>query len=240
MHWRILNLTSAQSEDARPDETCDEKSESHCVPLKPAVEAIARGAASRPLALDLRTAELTATSRWDSVPRLAQDCLVGALALVVFLTVAMALQTRSTHEYTQMVDGARLEVYRDLLGGDRLPRGAAMRLASERIRLEGLTRHHEQPDGGTSGPPVAPLDTFRNIVDRLPEDVRVMLIDVRLDHKQITLRGQTARHRDAERIVEAMNTIPGVNASPPRTSRLAGGGVEFSIIAAGGTSDERP
>ena len=54
------------------------------------------------------------------------------------------------------------------------------------------------------------LTTLRNVVANLPSDVRLMLLEARLDERQLTLRGQTAQHRDAERITEAVNRVPAV------------------------------
>ena len=141
----------------------------------------------------------------------------------------MYFHTRALREHLAAVDTARLAVYRQVFDAKALPPGAALRLASERVRLQGLTQ-----SGATT--PVhseSPVDVFREFVAALPEDVRVMLLDARLDQRQLTLRGQTAGHRDAERIVEALNRVPGVIARPPRTTRLKTGGVEFSIIATG-------
>lgn len=75
------------------------------------------------------------------------------------------------------------------------------------------------------------VDAQRSVVDVIPEDIRIMLTNANLDGRQLTLRGQTAEHRDAERIVEAVNRIGGWTANPPRTTRLKTEGVEFSILA---------
>ena len=84
-----------------------------------------------------------------------------------------------------------------------------------------------------------PMAVLRDVVAGLPDDVRVMLIDARLDSRQLSLRGQTAAHRDAERIVEAINRTAAFSAGPPRTTRLKTGGVEFSVIATRGSTDGR-
>ncbi len=66
-----------------------------------------------------------------------------------------------------------------------------------------------------------------------------MLLEARVDDKQLSLRGQTAEHRDAERIAETIGQVPQLAVRPPRTTRLREGGVEFSVIATGVPSDGR-
>jgi hypothetical protein len=78
---------------------------------------------------------------------------------------------------------------------------------------------------------------LRQLAAALPSDVRIMLTDARVDESQLVLRGQTVEHRDAERIAEALAAVPGLEARPPRTTRLKSGGVEFSITA--GPKNER-
>ena len=65
-----------------------------------------------------------------------------------------------------------------------------------------------------------------------------MLDEVRLDEHQVTLRGKTASHRDAERVFEAMGKVSRLQVRPPRTTRLRSGGVEFWIVAMRSSGNE--
>ena len=128
---------------------------------------------------------------------------------------------------------ARIEkVYQTALPGSPLPPSPAMRLASERVRLERLTRR--APQQTTNLEPddrLAALTLLRRIAELVPDDVRINVLEMAVDRHQLTLRGQTRDHRDAERIAESIGRIDTWSAKPPRTSRLQTGGVEFTIRA---------
>jgi len=147
------------------------------------------------------------------------------------------LRLRALRGHLEAVDQQRLEVYRQVFDADQLPPEAALRVASERVRLEGLTRRAKSPASDLPRLLPPPLEVLRSFVAALPEDVRILLNEARVDESQLLLRGQTVEHRDAERIAETMNLAPGLDARPPRTTRLKTGGVEFSI--AGGPRRER-
>lgn len=177
--------------------------------------------------LDLRAGPLAAPGRWSSVERLARQAALLLTALLLVASIGMYAHRRALQQHLARIDQGRLATYRQVFAADRLPPEAAPRLASERRRLEGLTRTVTPVEGHSP----SPLDTFRDVVAGLPADLRILLTDARLDERQFTLRGQTVEHRDAERIVEAINQVEGMEARPPRTARLDAGGVEFSIVA---------
>ncbi len=195
-----------------------------------ALAELARAAAGSAM-LDLRTGPLAAEGRWARPVRLVQHCLVLCMALAVVWIAGLYLHQHSIKRELAVVHEAKRAAYGEVFGEGAMPPGAALRMASELVRLKGLTRQGG-PGSESVSESLKALPVLRNVVASLPPDVRVMLIDARIDAKQMTLRGQTAAHRDAERIVEAINRVPGLSARPPRTTRLDRGGVEFSIIAA--------
>ncbi len=230
--WLILELAGQNPPRETVKFELERSAQGRSLLADDAVDAIATAVASRPLRLNLRTGALAGRRHVERTLQLVHQCAVLALALVLLWIGGMELHRRVLTQNLSAVNTARLATYREVFVGKRLPPGAALRLASERIRLEGLTSSREASTGGSStAPRLDPLDGLRNVVEGLPSDVRVMLLGARLDEKQWTLRGQTMNHRDAERIVEAINSIPGVQCRPPRTTRLRMGGVEFSIIA---------
>jgi len=201
-----------------------------------AVASLALAAAHSKRRIDLRTGALAGSASRLGITRLAHHCL---MLLIICLTIATAgahLHRRALHTHAAAIDQARLDTYRTVLAADELPAGAALRLASERIRLEVLT--HSGADSETLRLSEGPLETLRQIVAELPEDVRIMLDEMRLDEQQVTLRGKTASHRDAERIAESMGNVPRLQVRPPRTTRLESGGVEFWIVAMRGAGNE--
>ncbi len=201
-----------------------------------AIDAIVVGACSV-AGLNLRTGALAPGREAETVSRLAVQVLSLAVLLLMVAIGGMQLRLRAIHRNLAQVDQQRLVVYQEVFHTDRLAPEAALRLASERVRLEGLTRRtKETPTPLRPGLP-PPLDMLRQLAAALPSDVRIMLTDARVDESQLVLRGQTVEHRDAERIAEALAAVPGLEARPPRTTRLKSGGVEFSITA--GPKNER-
>ena len=183
---------------------------------------------------NLCTGSLAPASRWVHTMRLAARC-VALLALLALVAVAWTadLYRQQTHYTTanHQVRTQQVELFQEALPDRTVPANPALRLTSERIRLEGLTRTGgaygtQQPDEQDR---YAAIDTLRHFVAGLPQDVRVLLLDWSIDGSRLSIRGQTADHRDAERITEVVNAIPGLSAGPPRTSRLSAGGVEFTI-----------
>lgn len=184
---------------------------------------------------DLRMGALALRGRWSHVERRAQLALGGVILLLLSVLIGLRVQSQALEEQVAAVETAQLDVFRQVYPVEQLPAGAALRLASERKRLEGLTRPGSPALPGSSQASAAvaldSLDMLRCFVAELPDDVRVFLEQARLDEDQVSLRGRTAEHRDAERIVEALAKVPGLKTRPPRTTRRTDGGVEFSILA---------
>lgn len=142
-------------------------------------------------------------------------------SLVVLGNVQDAIATRQS------------EVFRTALPDVPLPPKPALRLASERIRLEriaGPLTTNEQ-DGLSPTDPLAPLTQMSQFVAGLTDSLRINVIEAAIDDRQFSLRGQTRDHRSAEQIAETVNVQTAWRAPPPRTSRMTAGGIEFSLRA---------
>lgn len=232
-HWTLLDLRSVPSENVTPDllDKSRVDSQAHNQAIESLHCLVGRHGRELP---DLCTGSLAPASRWDRTTRLATRCVVLAALMLLVWTGDLYRQKQEFTNATRLVQARQAEVYREALPGRKVPRNAAVRLASERVRLEGLTRSGDgrQQERQSVQDRHAALDTLRCFTAELPADVRLMLLDWRIDSTQLTARGRTADHRDAERIAEAVNRVPGLTARPPKTSRLKKGGVEFSIRAA--------
>ncbi|MCP4589438.1 MAG: hypothetical protein GY842_01710 [bacterium] len=199
-----------------------------------------RSMVEHPDQLDLRTGALTAPSRLAGAVRQARRCAVLALALLGVVAIDARLQLAHCREEIGEVRSRQAEQFSAAFPGKSVPHNPAMRLASERIRLEGLTRRSTAPGEGVAVQVTgyALLDDLRRLTAGLPADVRIRLTELKIDARQLTLRGHTADHRDAERIVETVSNIPTLTARPARTSRLQAGGVEFAIRATRSRDDQ--
>ncbi|MBZ0325361.1 MAG: hypothetical protein K8F57_04120 [Alphaproteobacteria bacterium] len=227
--WTILDLrtmaptpeSGRESDESGAAMTHIESDESNAA-MKRVADAVSRLEEG-----DLRVGALASRGRGSQVERRAQLALVSAILLLIGVLAGLHVRSRTLNEQRVALEAAQRNVYATVFPVETLPAGAALRLASERKRLEGLTRQGSKTPGS---PADAPLDALRAWVAELPADVRIFLETVRLDENQLALRGKTAEHRDAERIVEALSKVEGVEARPPRTTRLNEGGVEFSIL----------
>lgn len=218
--WTTLTLhrESCSDDTAAPHEQANDRGD--------AVEVVARAALGSGSG-DLRTAALAYAGRWDAARTTAQHCAVLLAACLAIVVVGLQARIRAADVALQGVFTEQSAIYGEVFAGQPAPPNAPMRLASERIRLEALTRRQVLPTSA----PSPPLDVFREFVTQLPADVRVSLQEARIDNKQVLLRGVTAEHRDAERIAEAVRRVAGLDGRPPRTRRIDSGGVEFSIAA---------
>lgn len=192
-----------------------------------AVELLAKSAVrSR---LDLCRGPLAASRRWQEPVRVGQYCLATLIVLLIILLAGGHWHHRTLLAQLSTIQDEQSSAYRAVFPGSAPPIGAAARLASERLRLEGLTR--SPADQSVDQAPPSALRLLRDAVAALPGDVRIMLQDLRIEGGQLVMHGRTAEHRDAERIVERLATLPQIQTRPPRTSRHADGGVEFSVSA---------
>jgi hypothetical protein len=233
-HGNVLCLNDAVSPEM---EGCfSDRAPADVVCGAAAIETIAQSACLSSHAGDLRVGALAAPGRWDAVLHLARHCALLLAACLAIAVVGLHGRHRAIDTQLQRVMAAQSLVYGEAFANQPAPPGAAMRLASERIRLEALTRKQTN----SSEVHEAPLDVLREFVALLPGDVRITLQEARIDDKQIALRGLTAEHRDAERIAESMHKLTGVDVRPPRTRRLDTGGVEFSIAATSLSNKQQP
>jgi len=183
---------------------------------------------------DLRTGVLAAPGRLDAAIRHGRRCAVLLLVLLGTLALDARLQHRRCRQQIDCIRAAQAELFQAVLPDRQTPANPAMRLASERIRLEGLTQGalpQTNIAALMSTRSLAVFDDLRDLIEGLPVDVRIRLMELNIDPQQLSMRGHTADHRDAERIVETINGIPTLTGRPARTSRLKTGGVEFAIRA---------
>lgn len=158
---------------------------------------------------------------------------LGAAAALLLGSVlgAQALEHRRYSAALHQVQSQQRQLYREVFPSGTVPISPALLVASQRKRLEGITLQDRKQIDPAPADPLRPLTLLRGLAEGLAEDVRIKLVEISVDKHHISLRGQTLHHRDAERIVEAVQRIEGVTARPPGTSRLDNGTVEFSIRA---------
>jgi type II secretion system protein L len=190
------------------------------------------------------SAEHTRARKQGTDFTLARDALASSRAALrllrvwrrsaVAVFVALLLVAGALGFQHKRLDGERKRlseweagVYAELFPGQSLPAGVALRLASERRRLEGLTLAGQPADAQ----PGSALELLRAIIAALPTDVQVDLQEIRIEGSAITLRGRTRDHPQAERLAAALNKLDSLQCASPRTDRLKEGGVQFFVSA---------
>jgi len=130
----------------------------------------------------------------------------------------------------QAADGlrsAQADAWQRLAPGQSPPASLLVRLESDAARLKALT--------GESGS----LPTYRSarlslqdVFAALPTGVRLDVAELRVDQREVTIRGETGSHADAERVARALDSLPNLECPLPRSDVLGPGRVTFVIHAA--------
>lgn len=152
---------------------------------------------------------------------------VAALLAMLLLTVGLAVQRSRLAARLDEVQQWEQQVFEALFPSQPQPAGVALRLASERKRLQALTM---SGPGASETRPDA-LRTLQSVVACLPDDMRVEFQEIRIEGRDVTLRGRTRDHRQAERITAGIDHLDSLACGPPRTDRHRAGGVQFHIHA---------
>ena len=117
-------------------------------------------------------------------------------------------------------------LFLELFPGQAPPPVPRLRLASEAQKLGGLRMiSADVPERACA------LETLRLMAARLPKDIRMVILDVRVEPSSLVLEGQARSHADAEAIAAALRRDELLTVEPPRTERLVRGGVAFALTA---------
>ncbi len=183
--------------------------------------------------INLCRGALAGSSRRNTVGRNLEKTLAVAAVFMLCLLTWLSAQLGTYDDALKSTHGEMAEVYTSVFPESALPPNPAMRLASERLRLERQVGADvgADEDALDQRDRLASLVALRELAGSLSSDIRLRLQDVTIDDRRFVLRGETRDHRDAERIAEAVGSIDGWDVEPPRTSRLDEGGVQFSLRA---------
>jgi hypothetical protein len=149
------------------------------------------------------------------------------LVALVLLSAGLGIQRARLQQQLGGITAWERDVYARLFPGQPAPTGVALRLASERRRLEGLTL----ADDSGQLERVDALETLRAVVAALPTDLRLDLQEIRIEGADLMIRGRTRDHQQAERLAAAIDAVDDVHCAAPRTDRHRAGGVQFFMHA---------
>ncbi|MCA9214508.1 MAG: hypothetical protein KDB27_15660 [Planctomycetales bacterium] len=152
-------------------------------------------------------------------------------AVVLFVAAAAFLWSRVSYYETIADEYANKQqaVFTEILPNSRIPGAIRSRLESELKNRQGISGTSEIPPIGSA------LKSLSLTVDSIPEDLRLRLLQIRVEEETIDLEGQARNHSDSEQIANRLRERE-FTVDPPRSENLSEGGVSFSIH--GSTSQE--
>lgn len=172
-------------------------------------------------------------------PRVAGNLLRATRRLALAACVALAvliggslLRSYRLAESTAAIAAWETSLFKELFPGQPVGGAPGLRIAAELRRLRALAPLESGPD---SRPPGA-LDTLQRVVAALPGSVRLDVQELRIEAGDVTLRGRTTDHAQAEKVGSALRNLPQLECDPPRTDRQSDGLVQFFLHAHAETS----
>jgi type II secretion system protein L len=175
--------------------------------------------------VDFRRDGLAAGNPWGRLGGLLRPAAVLGCVLLTVLTVSFLWRAgrfeavAETHEQKQTVE------FRKLYPTGAVPPNVKSRLQSERRRLAARSG-----TGMILPTQSSALDALRAVTTNLPRTMRLRIIEIRIEPTGVFMEGQTRSFSDAEAVSQAVQR-GGFEVEPPRTEKLAAGGVSFSLFA---------
>jgi hypothetical protein len=150
----------------------------------------------------------------------------AAVLLVLVLAAASAGLWWKGRRLQEMGRGDRAAQTRRFLAaypGQSVPPDVRAYLESQLRKLAGIR-------GADNEIPYRPnaLVTLGEVLEGMPDNMRLRLVDIRIDSGEVYLEGQVRRHSDAQTIYRKL-VDRGFVLQPPNTDHLAAGGVSFLL-----------
>ena len=190
-------------------------------------------------AIDLRRGELASARRWAPIHRRILGCAVAAATFLLILAIRLCIDNLSYAAAANELRPLRNQIYQTVFPDADPSPAAALRLRSERIKLEALTDRGDVKARDLSSSALDTFELLHKVMAHIPVDLKVHVNDIVLDDQGIRLAGQTTGHGAAGDLVRQLNKAPGLTVDPPRTKLRKDGTVDFRVRAVG-DNDDRP
>jgi hypothetical protein len=178
-----------------------------------------------PCLLDLARGALASPTQRGRTAKVWRRSAAVTLVALLALAVGLHLERARLQRELTCVGAWEQQIFRELFPQEPIPTGVALRLTSERRRLEGLTLSEKRP----SLPSADAIETLRALVTAIPADLRLDLQELRIEAGDVSLRGRIRDHRQAEQMAAAVGRSANLVCAAPRTNRLSDGGVQFFL-----------
>jgi hypothetical protein len=182
------------------------------------------------IALDLRTGELAYAGRFRAMHCRLQGVLIAGLALACVFALKLRVENMRYAAAIEDLRPVAAQLYESALGGPAPATGAALRLRSERIKLEGLTHSGVDRDELVPGSAGA-VRALQWLSSEIPSGVKLDVSEIAIDSEGLRVTGCTTTHEAAGDLVAALNESGKFEVDPPRTKLKSDKTVEFRISA---------
>ena len=230
-HWRILQLYESSSVDAVYQYVDSEDVQVSVEDREASVNMILDAVPTRTDLLDLRQHALSYDGRWRTLLRTLTRCAAAVILLLSVVAIGTRVEMAQYGHGAEELRPLREQVYADVFPGQSLPPGAALRMRSERIKLEGLTEGARDADQVLKTNGRQPLGLLLLITEHIPPNLKLHVTQIVVDDTNFKIIGQTTDHGAAGHLVQALNEMPGCEVDPPRTKLRKDLTVEFQIRA---------
>ncbi len=150
-------------------------------------------------------------------------------AAILLLTISGTCWWRA-QQYRQtelQYQSALTSLYQENFGDQPLPTSIKRRFSTRLRELKGL--RGDQIDDNHEMETTSALWLLHDILEQLPSDMRICILDITIEQDHITLVGQARTHGDADRIASALREGNRFDVEPPDTRNLKDGGVTFTL-----------
>lgn len=151
-------------------------------------------------------------------------------SVAVFLLALTGVFLWRAHEYKQadvQYAASISALFQETFGDQPQPTSVRRRLNTRLRELQGLAG--QQFDEVESTEKVSALWLLHDLLERIPVDLRVCLLNIKIEHDYLSIDGQARSHSDADRIAAALRSGGRFEVEPPSTRNLKEGGVSFSL-----------
>lgn len=230
-HWHVLDLGSGDEVCRVRDVVAEAGFGATCTFRAESAQRLLDAAATDGHEVDLRRDRLSFPGRWASVQRRLTACLATVLVLLVVIGFKFRIDNTVVARGIDALVPIRNEIYAQAFPGQTPPPEAALRLRSERIKLEGLTHQGDEKTEIRSGNGLQLFELMHEILNQLPDDLKIAISEILLDERALSFKGRTTSHGQAGKLVHALNQIPTISAEPPNTKLRKDQTVDFRINA---------
>lgn len=230
-HWHLLDLSSGDEVCSVQDVLAEAGFGATRASRAESVGRLLDAAANHGHEVDLRRDKLSFSGRWVSVRRRLTACLGTLLVLLAVIGFKFRIDNIVV---ARVIDGLvpiRNDIYSQAFPGQKPPPEAALRLKSERIKLEGLTDRGDEKTEFQSGNGLQLFELMHDILNKIPDDVKLAISEILLDERTVSFTGRTTSHGQAGQLVRALNQLPAISAEPPNTKLRKDHTVDFRINA---------